>query len=83
MLCKVNYQREWFHPREQAFGHGVCFDSLAVNDKFSLCSLTPWFIDKPVPRLWDSRLAGWYFDYSPPIQSEQQHPSGKFMRRVG
>jgi hypothetical protein len=19
MLCKVNYQREWFHPREQAF----------------------------------------------------------------
>jgi hypothetical protein len=44
-----NYQREWFLASEQAFGHGVCFDSLAVNDRISLCPPTHWFINNPVP----------------------------------
>ena len=52
MLCNVNYQREWFHPREQAFGHGVCFDSSTVTDRISQCPLSTWFIFNAVPRLW-------------------------------
>jgi hypothetical protein len=76
MLCKVNYQREWFHTREQAFGHGVCFDSLAVNDKISQCPLSTWFIFNTVPFVRDTCPAGLCFDHSLPIQSQQQHPLG-------